>query len=308
VEVRVRGPGSLPGRVVLDVVDFGDRYAFEPGTLPGRHPLLEATIDEIGVPADASVEIALSSGVPAGSATGTSASVTVALVAALDALTPGQLTNREIASTAHAIEVDRLGRQSGVQDQLCAAFGGVNVIEVPTYPRAYVTQLTVPDTVWSELDRRLVVMYLGHAHVSSEVHDRVAAAMADAGGGSPQLDVLRRCAEWARDAVLAADFSALGRAMVRNTVAQGDLHPGLVGREAQAAFDVAAAYGAEGWKVNGAGGDGGSITVLCGPDPGARRRMLEALCDVDPRFEILPVRLSRDGVRVWEAAPTAHPA
>ena len=303
VEVRIRAPGSLPGSVVLDAVDFGDRYAFELGALPGRHPLLEATIDEIGVPVDASVEITVSTGVPAGSATGTSASVAVALVAALDALTPGRLTNEEIASTAHAIESHRLGLQTGVQDQLCAAFGGVNFIEVPDYPRAYATRLALPDAVWRELDERLVVVYIGRAHVSSEVHDQVIAAMAPADGGSPQLEVLRRCAEWARDAVLAADFAALGRAMVRSTAAQGDLHPSLIGGDAQAAIDVAAAHGAKGWKVNGAGGDGGSITVLCGPDPGTRRRMFEALPDADPRFQILPVRLSRDGVHVWHASP-----
>lgn len=298
VEVRVQAPGTPAGRVVIDAVDVGDRYAFEPGAPPGRLPLLEATIDEIGVPAGTSVEITVSSAVPPGSAMGTSASVTVALVAALDALTTGRLTDQEIASVAHSIESDRLGLQSGVQDQLCAAFGGVSLIEVPTYPRAVVTRVVVPDAVWRELDRRLVVVSLGRGHVSSAVHDQVIAALASAGGGTPQLEVLRRCAGWARDAVLAADFAALGRVMVRSTGAQGDLHPDLVSPEAEAVFDVAAAYAAAGWKVNGAGGDGGSVTVLCGPDPGARRRMVDALCDADPRFEVLPVRLSRDGVRV----------
>ena len=161
------------------------------------------------------------------------------------------------------------------------------------------SQLNVPDTVWWELDRRLVLLFLGHSHISSEVHDRVIASLEQEGGNSPHLEALRRTAEDARDAVLAADLPALGHAMKQNTDAQGNLHPSLVGKEAQLAIEVATAHGVLGWKVNGAGGDGGSITLLCGPDPSVNRRMLDAFRDADPRFEVIRTHLSRHGVRVW---------
>ena len=80
VQIKVYPAGALPGRVVLDVENYGDRYAFELGDRPDRHPLLEAAVDEIGLPADISVEISVYSETPAGSSTGTSASMTVALV------------------------------------------------------------------------------------------------------------------------------------------------------------------------------------------------------------------------------------
>src|SRR5204862_143586 len=84
----------------------------------------------------------------------------------------------------------------------------------------------------------------------------VIAGLERAGGSSPHLDELRRAAERARDAVDAADFVALGLAMIANTDAQARLHPDLVGTEARTAIDAARANGALGWKVNGAGGDG----------------------------------------------------
>jgi D-glycero-alpha-D-manno-heptose-7-phosphate kinase len=300
VQVAVHPLGALPDRIVIDVENYGEQYQFGPGALPGRHPLLEATIDEIGLPDDVSVEISIFSEVPAGCSTGTSASVTVALVGALDVLTPGRLTPQQIASTAHSIEVDRLGVESGIQDQLCAAYGGINYIEVFAYPHAAVSQLAVPATVWWELERRLVLVFLGRTHVSSEVHDRVIASLAREGASSPRLEALRRTAEQARDAVHAADFPALGQAMTQNTEAQGRLHADLVGKEAQAAIEVAAAHGALGWKLNGAGGEGGSITLLCGPDMSAKRRMLDALRDSNPPFEVIPTYLSRYGLRVWQ--------
>lgn len=241
----------------------------------------------------------MSSAVPAGCSTGTSAATVVALIGALDALTPGRVTAPEVAAAAHRVETERLGAQSGVQDQLCAAYGGINFIEVAAYPHATVTPLPVPDPVWRELERRLVLVYLGHAHVSSEVHDRVIATLAGEGQSSPQLERLRRAARAARDAVCAGDLAALGRAMRDNTDAQHNLHASLVSEEADGLFELARAHGALGWKVNGAGGEGGSVTLLCGPDARAQARLLSAIRDADARSQVIPTSLSRDGLRVW---------
>lgn len=299
VQVRVHPIGALPNRVVLTAENYRERYAFEPGLLPDRHPLLEATIDSLGLPDDVSVEINIYSGAPAGCSTGTSASVTVALIGALDALTPGRLSPDEIAFAAHRIEVDRLGIQSGIQDQLCAAYGGVNFIEITAYPQASVSQMAVPDDLWWELERQLVLVFLGRPHVSSEVHDQVIATLTDDAAALSHLEGLRHTAEQARDAVQAADLPGLGRAMTANTEMQGRLHPDLVGKEAQTAIDVAAANGAAGWKVNGAGGEGGSVTLLCGPDMNVKHQLLRDLRAADPLFQIVPTRLSRHGLHVW---------
>jgi D-glycero-alpha-D-manno-heptose-7-phosphate kinase len=300
VQVKVHPVGVLPGRVVLDVGNYGDRYVFELQTRPGRHPLLEAAIDEIGLPAEVSVEISIFSETPAGSSTGTSASATVALIGALDALSPGRLTPLEVAHAAHRVETERLGIQSGIQDQLCAAYGGINFIEISSYPDASVTPLSTPPATWWELERRIALVSLGRTHVSSALHHRVIARLAREGPGAPPLEQLRQAADAARDALSEADFGALGRAMTDNTEAQRQLHPGLVCADAESAIEVAASAGASGWKVNGAGGDGGSLTVLCGPDAGAIRALGHLLHRANPLFRVIPTHLSLDGLRVWE--------
>ena len=61
--------------------------------------------------------------------------------------------------------------------------------------------------------------------------------------------------------------------MTESTEAQGRLHPALVGTEARRVIEIAKAHGALGWKVNGAGGEGGSLTLLCG-ESSARKRAL----------------------------------
>ena len=102
----------------------------------------------------------------------------------------------------------------------------------------------------------------------------------------------------ARDAVLAGDLDGLGRAMTRNTDAQRRLHGDLVSAQAQAVIDLAASRGASGWKINGAGGEGGSVSILCGPDPERRRDLERALVAADPALHMIPIHLSQDGLRV----------
>ena len=68
---------------------------------------------------------------------------------------------------------------------------------------------------------------------------------------------------------------------------------------------MARAHGALGWKVNGAGGEGGSLTVLAGASGAARRRFIEAVDASGAGCRVIPTRLSREGVRVWEDGPSA---
>src|SRR5690606_41162957 len=90
--------------------------------------------------------------------------------------------------------------QSGIQDQLCAAYGGVNFIEMFEYPHATVSQIQVPNSIWWELERRLVLVFLGKAHVSSAVHEAVIKKLEETGPASQKaLDTLRRTAEMSRD-------------------------------------------------------------------------------------------------------------
>jgi D-glycero-alpha-D-manno-heptose-7-phosphate kinase len=246
------------------------------------------------------IQVTLFSDAPAGASTGTSASVSVALIGALDRLTPGRLTAHEVANIAHRIETDLLKQQSGIQDQLCAAYGGINFIEMFKYPHASVSQIHVPDSIWWELERRLALIFVGKSHHSSQVHEKVIRELENAGPTARQIETLRATAEPSRNAVYAGDFVALGQAMIRNTEGQRELNAELVSADAQRIIDIARAHGALGWKVNGAGGDGGSLTLLCGDSSHAKRAMIREIEAESPLFQNIPIYLSRYGLRTWE--------
>lgn len=302
VQIKLFRREASTHRVTLDVAPYEERYPVEPDALPGRHPLLEAIVDEAVIPEERALEISIFSAAPPGSSTGTSAATAVALIGALDALTPGRRTAHEVAHSAHRIEVERLGLQSGIQDQLCAAFGGINYIEVSPYPHAVVSRLRLPPSALHRLEQALVTVYLGRPHTSSAVHDRVIAALANGEAGSlGALEPLRRAATEARGALERGDLVGFGRTMVANTEAQRRLHGDLISDSAQAVIDVAAANGALGWKVNGAGGEGGSLTLLVRQEPEARQRLVDALAETDPLFRVIPTSLNLDGLSVWRS-------
>jgi D-glycero-alpha-D-manno-heptose-7-phosphate kinase len=301
VQIEVFPVGALDDRIVIYAENYGESYVMNLlGEGWDRHPLLEAAIELMGVPEDLAFRVTIYSEAPGGASTGTSAAVTVALIGALDRLTPSKLTPHEVAYKAHSVEVDMLGQQSGIQDQLCSAYGGINFIDMFDYPRSSVSQLQVPNTTWWELERRLALIYLGKSHHSSDVHDKVIHDLENAGPDCLELNDLRATAEPSRDAIYAGDFEALGRAMITNTEAQSRLHPYLISADAARIIEIAKAHNAVGWKVNGAGGEGGSVTILCDDLSSVKRTMIRDIESENPLYQNIPIYLSRYGLRTWE--------
>jgi D-glycero-alpha-D-manno-heptose-7-phosphate kinase len=304
VQIDIYPRNSRENAVTLFAENYGERFVVELGNGDwDKHPLLEATVERMGIPDDIAVEITLYSDAPAGASIGTSASVTVALVGALDLLSPGRLTPHEIAYTAHSVEADMLQRQSGIQDQFAAAYGNINYIDMFKYPYCSVSQLKLHNSIWWELNRRLVLIYLGKSHDSSQVHEQVIAGLENTGSEAPPLKALRTTPERARDALVSGNYTALGQTMTDNSEMQRDLHPALISADTDHIIDIAKHYGALGWKVNGAGGEGGSITLLCGDSTTQQRQMISAIESANPLFQRVPIHLTRNGVYAWEVVP-----
>lgn len=309
VQIEVFADGEQENQIIIHAENYGERYTPpRRENIWGNHPLLEAAIERMSVPENLAFKMTIFSEAPSGASTGTSAAVTVAIIGALDSLSPGRLTPHEVAYAAQSVEVDILGQQSGIQDQLCSAYGGINYIEMFDYPYCSVSQIQVPNATWWELERRLALIYLGKSHSSSDVHEKVIHELEDAGPDAPALEALRATAEPSRDAVYAGDFAALGRAMSANTEAQRQLNSALVSPDAQKVIDIAREHGALGWKVNGAGGEGGSVTILGGDLSSVKRTMIREIEAENPLCRNIPIYLSRYGLRIWEKDPQSVPS
>jgi D-glycero-alpha-D-manno-heptose-7-phosphate kinase len=140
----------------------------------------------------------------------------------------------------------------------------------------------------------MVTVYLGAPHDSSSVHRDVIARLQGTTSSDRLLEPLRQAARGAAHALEAGDLDGYAEALVANTDAQAALHPGLIGQSARAVIDLAARHGAAGWKVNGAGGDGGSVTVIGPADPTELRAALVRT----PGLRVLDLRPEQRGLEV----------
>jgi D-glycero-alpha-D-manno-heptose-7-phosphate kinase len=281
-----------PGRVLNIAVQPGitvAAHSIERARVgEGANPLVTAALDLL--PPPTRVDLAIRSAVPAGCGAGTSAAVAAALLGALTIVRGEQRSPRELAYLAHRLEVEGLGVESGIQDHLAAALGGISYLEIDAYPDATVEALPM----WPALDDALTLVYLGSARDSSAVHREVIANIENTRCRSA-LDDLRAAAVAARTAVIAQDLAAFGAATIANTEAQRALHPQLIGADAQAVIDLARTHGAIGWKVNGAGGDGGSVTLLSATR--VAKAALEHAIASTP-YDVLPMHIAPAGLVV----------
>jgi D-glycero-alpha-D-manno-heptose-7-phosphate kinase len=302
VEVSVVARRKRRGepQITIRAENYGDVYALRARARSWtKHPLIEAGFRLFQLPPGIHLEVTIFSSAPAGASTGTSASVSVAVLGALDLLGERSLTSNELAAKAHYIESELLQLQSGIQDQLCAAYGGINYIEMTRYPEASVSPIILPEERAWELESRLLLIYLGRPHSSSAVHESVIRRLEESPRYRRYLEPLREAATAGKLALLRGDLSAFGEAMKTNTDAQRKLHPDLVGPRAEQVLALAREHGVSGYKVNGAGGAGGSITLLLRPGALEKHALIAALEAAHPDFRNVPIRLVPHGLRRW---------
>jgi D-glycero-alpha-D-manno-heptose-7-phosphate kinase len=257
--------------------------------------LCKAALRRMGV--DRDLRLTVRSDVPPGSGLGSSAALGVATLAALSRALDRPCLPYELAREAQALEVQELGLECGVQDQLAAAYGGICFMDVE-YPEARVLPMVLEPSTLYELEERLLIVYTGKSHFSSEMHHKVIGAMES---GEPQVraafETLAACAREGKQALLAGDLERFAGAMSVNWEAQKSLHPEITTDAVEELAAHTRGAGALGFKLNGAGG-GGTATMLC-----ARNRLHLVAREVETLgMRVLPARIDFDGLRTWQAA------
>lgn len=255
--------------------------------------LFKAAIKRTGI--RRGVRLIVRSDAPPGSGLGSSAALGVATMAALARYLRWPMLPYEVARESQALETEELGLECGVQDQLASACGGVNFMEV-TYPNARVFPVPLNNATHCELEERFVLVYTGHSHFSSAMHEKVIAEY-EADRNRHVFQRLAECAARGKEALLAGDLNAFAQAMNENWDAQKQLHPDITTPEIETLHERTTAAGAIGFKANGAGG-GGTVTILAQRNRDHLvRRAVEEL-----GMTVLPSKIDATGLRVWETS------
>jgi len=126
-----------------------------------RHPVIrEAMVMHAVAP---SVEMVSLADIPAGTGLGSSGAFTVGLLRALYAHKHEHVPAGALAEEACHIEIDRLQRSSGKQDQYVAAFGGIVCLEIAKDGRVSVSPLAIQTATLHDLEEHLLLFFTGYS-------------------------------------------------------------------------------------------------------------------------------------------------
>jgi len=210
------------------------------------------------------VEVIVRTDLPPGSGLVTSGAVGVAVSYALMRLAGKDPTPAEVAEKAAAIEIEKLKRPIGRQDQYAAAFGGLNLFH---FGRAGVTRepITLPPDKWHDFQRHFMLFFSGRRRDSAEV---LAGQMARVlVGDRPTLAKLHRLKEIAQAMAAALgdyDLLLFGELMNAGWEAKRGLSTQVADKHMVELIERVRAGGAWAMKVMGAGA-GGFYAVMAPP-------------------------------------------
>jgi galactokinase/mevalonate kinase-like predicted kinase len=241
------------------------------------------------------VEMVVRTGLPPGSGLGASGAVGVAVTYALHLFAGRHPPQEEVAEAASVIEIEKLGRPIGRQDQYAAAYGGLNYFHFEKEGvRREAVNLSASKR--REFERYFMLFFSGSRRDSAEVLDGQRARVA--AGDRQTVEALHRLKELAgemRTAAAEADWPRFGEFMHEAWLAKKEVSAGITDEKTAAACARARDLGAWAVKVTGAGAGGFYLAMA---PPAAQDAVAAYLADEG--FERYDFAFDYDGVRALD--------
>lgn len=214
---------------------------------------------------------------------GSSSAFTVGLLHALHALKGEIVGKQRLAGESIQLEQEILKETVGSQDQVCAAYGGVNKITFLQNGDFSVQPMTLAQGRLEELNTHLMLFYTGIKRTASEIASSYAVDMNER---AALLNQMRHCVE--RSYQILSDRDSLvefGELLHEAWLAKKALSDRVSNPSVDALYDEARSAGALGGKLLGAGG-GGFILFFVPPSKQLKvRKKLSRLIQVPFKFE-----------------------
>jgi D-glycero-alpha-D-manno-heptose-7-phosphate kinase len=265
------------GFLIAAAIDKYVQVALHPTTdsdLIIEHPIVREALRLLEIPA-ASLKLASTSDVPAGTGLGSSGSFTTALLKALHAHKRQSVTARDLAEQACHIELDRLGAPIGKQDQYIAALGGVTCLEFCQDGSVHYQPLKIAPENLAALSENLLLFFTGQTRSASailkEQDDRTRKSdreMVD------NLHYVKDLGFQNRRVLESGNLAEFGRLMDVHWRHKKKRSAGMSNPQIDAWYDCAMRNGATGGKLVGAGG-GGFLMFYAEDANKLRRALLE---------------------------------
>ncbi|MGH2360666.1 MAG: kinase [bacterium] len=218
------------------------------------HPAVREGLRYLGFNDAVGLEIHHQGDLPARSGMGSSSSFAVGLFKALTALQGQMINKHELALKAIELEQTVLKENVGSQDQVAAAYGGLNVIHFSRNGEIKVEPVTLRAERIAELQSRLLLLYTGTSRLASDVAGDI---MANLHGKGQRLREMRKMVDQAISILNGpSSLDDFGRLLHEGWVLKRELSAGVTTATVDHVYRTALEHGALGGKLLGAGGSG----------------------------------------------------
>ena len=210
-----------------------------------------------------SIDVVSMADIPAGSGLGSSSSYTVGLLNALHTLKRDYIPLHDLAEEACNIEMYRLNKPIGKQDQYLATFGGFSILEIAKDGTVKVKRANINDSTIQGLNRNLLSFYTGVQRKNVGILARQTKSTEK--NEKQVLDALHYIKESGfkiLDIVEGGNITELGHMFDEHWKYKKRLAEGITTPHFDKIYDIAKKNGALGGKITGAGG-GGFFLFYC---------------------------------------------
>ena len=254
-----------------------------------KHELIREALRTTGI--SGGIEITSISDIPSrGTGLGSSSTYTVGLLHALHAFAGRHVGAKRLAEEACEIELGRLGKPIGKQDQYIAAYGGLQFIRFE--PDGVLVEPLLPGGEFRRgLEAHLLLLYTGFTRRADSILAEQQRNFEDGAAALSDAARLRDLALDLRAAILDRRLDTVGEILDAGWKIKRGLASGISSPQIDEWYDRARAAGAVGGKVVGAGG-GGFLLLFAAPRDHAR--IVERM----PELRRIPIHLEPFGSRI----------
>lgn len=246
------------------------------------HPAVRETLRYVNF--NRGVEIHHDGDLPARSGMGSSSSFTVGLLHALYGLKGYMPTKHQLAMESIHIEQEQLHETVGSQDQVLAAYGGLNHVTFHSNGEISVRPITISAERMHELNGNLMLFYTGIKRTASDVAGSYVNHLGDK---RRQLRIMKDMVDESIS-ILNGQHSldGFGELLHEAWQAKRSLSAMVSNSDIDDAYTVARQAGALGGKLTGAGGGGFLLLYVPKHQQEKVKEKLNGLLHVPFRFEV----------------------
>lgn len=220
-----------------------------------QHDIAREALAMMGI--EKAIEIISMADAPAGTGLGSSSCYAVGLLNALHTMKREYITLKELAEEACDLEIKKLGKPIGKQDQYIAAFGGLTVLDIEKNGAVNVRKAKVPNNTIDDLNRNLLMFY---TNTSRRADDILLEQSVGAKEGKKDvveaMHYIKEIGYKILDAVERGNITDVGLMFDQHWQSKKKISAKMTNQYLNEFYEIAKENGALGGKILGAGGGG----------------------------------------------------